>query len=195
MFEEFKKNFTPDPTRSDTTDASAHLSVQASGWNEFFAEFSGCSFNNGLYRTHTADSIQQWNEIVCIAFPEFLNRIMCFGYDWLGRHFALDLGRSTLGEPLVLMFEPGTGYALEIPANFVEFHETEIKIHKEECLAVGFYHEWLTAGNEALPHDQCAGYKVPLFLSGKDTIENLEQSDMEVYWVILGQVLQKVKEN
>ncbi|RVU35270.1 DUF1851 domain-containing protein [Hwanghaeella grinnelliae] len=169
------------------------MGINATGWNEFFAEFSGRSFNNGLYRTHSAGAIQEWNDIVCIAFPEFSNRIMCFGYDWLGRQFALDLRRGKSSEPSVLMFEPGTGYALDIEVNFVEFHESEVEIHKDECLAVGFYNEWLNAGNEPISHDKCAGYIVPLFLSGKDTIENLELSDMEVYWVVLGQVLQQVK--
>lgn len=193
MFEEFRKNFVLDETRSENEESIVSMGVNATGWNEFFPEFSGRSFNNGLYRTHSVGAIQEWNDIVCIAFPEFSNQIMCFGYDWLGRQFALDLRRGKSSEPSVLMFEPGTGYALDIEVNFVEFHESEVEVQKDACLAVRFYNEWLNAGNEPLSHDTCAGYIVPLFLSGKDTIENLELSDMEVYWVVLGQVLQQVK--
>ena len=36
-----------------------------------------------------------------------------------------------------------------------------------------------------LKHNECAGYKVPLFLNGDDVVDNLEISDMEVYWEIM----------
>lgn len=37
------------------------------------------------------------------------------------------------------------------------------------------------------PFDQCAGYRVPLFLGGDDAVANLEQSDIGVYWSLMGQ--------
>lgn len=42
-----------------------------------------------------------------------------------------------------------------------------------------------------IPHDKCVGYKVPLFLNGEDNISNLELSDIEVYWGIMGQMIAK----
>jgi hypothetical protein len=39
-----------------------------------------------------------------------------------------------------------------------------------------------------LSSSQCAGYKVPLFLGGKDSLENLEVIDLEVYWSLSGQL-------
>ncbi len=51
---------------------------------------------------------------------------------------------------------------------------------------LSFFNEWFEAnGNFVLPHNKCVGYKVPLFLNGEDDIENLEVSDMEVYWEIM----------
>lgn len=38
-------------------------------------------------------------------------------------------------------------------------------------------------------HNQCVGYKVPLFLNGQDDIDNRELSDMEVYWGLMGQMV------
>jgi hypothetical protein len=32
------------------------------------------------------------------------------------------------------------------------------------------------------------GYRVPLFLGGSDTLENLEVTDLDVYWTICGQL-------
>jgi hypothetical protein len=34
---------------------------------------------------------------------------------------------------------------------------------------------------------------VPLFLGGEDNIDNLELTDMEVYWYIIAQLISKTK--
>ena len=43
-------------------------------------------------------------------------------------------------------------------------------------------------GNK-IEYGRCAGYVIPLFLGGNDDITNLEDSDMEVYWNIMMQIL------
>lgn len=43
-------------------------------------------------------------------------------------------------------------------------------------------------GNK-IEYGRCAGYVIPLFLGGADDITNLEDSDMEVYWNIMTQIL------
>lgn len=168
-------------------------SVQAFGLEEFIYAFSGISFNNGLYRVHSVESIDIWNGIVGEAFPKFADRIYCFGYDWLGRQFALDAARLSAKEPLVLMFEPGTGEVLEMPVNFVQFHEDEIVNYANEALALDFYNSWLSSGYSPPSYNQCISYKKPLFLGGSDTLDNLEPMDLEVYWVLISQLLAKVR--
>ncbi|HIF6190235.1 TPA: T6SS immunity protein Tdi1 domain-containing protein [Vibrio parahaemolyticus] len=91
------------------------------------------------------------------------------------------------------MFEPGTGEALEIPVNFAQFHEDELVNYTNEALAVEFFSEWLATGNEPPASSQCVGYKKPLFLGGADIVANLELIDLEVYWGISGQLLEKVR--
>lgn len=167
--------------------------VQAFGLEEFFDAFSGGSFNNGLYRVHSVESIDFWNGIVGEAFPDFADRIYCFGYDWLGRQFALDLERLSAKEPLVLMLEPGTGEALEIPVNFLQFHEDEMVNYANEVLAVDFFNSWLSSGRKPPSHSQCISYKKPLYLGGSDTLDNLELMDLEVYWGLTSQLLAKVR--
>ena len=88
---------------------------------EFLEQCSGKSFLNGLYRIHFTADIPKWNDIVGRAFPKFANIIKVFGYDWLGRHFAIDSRNGT-----ILLLEPGTGEVLSISVNFVDFHNTEI---------------------------------------------------------------------
>ena len=87
---------------------------------------------------------------------------------------------------VVLIFEPGTGAILNTEEKFVDFHNNEITQYHDACLSSNFFNEWYQANNNLiLPHNKCAGYKIPLFLNGKDNIENLEVSDMEVYWEIM----------
>lgn len=192
MFEKFNSKYEEGKISEGAEFLPSDFSAKAVGLNEFFQNYSGSSFG-GLYRVHSVQNIEKWNQIVGEAFPDFKNRIFCFGFDWLGRQFALDKKRIESGEPLVLMLEPGTGEVLEIPVNFVQFHEVELVDYANEALAAEFFQEWLSDGNELPKLDQCVGYKKPLFLNGSDTIENLELTDLEVYWAISGQLLEKVR--
>lgn len=164
------------------------------GFNELLSNYQGTSFGQGLYRLHDYDSIEKWNKIVLEAFPEFKERIQCFGYDWLGRQFSLDRSRIVDGQPQILMFEPGTGEVLEIPCNFMQFHNDEIPNYNEACLASEFFNDWIGINNVKLTKKECAGYKVLLFLGGNDTADNLETSDMGVYWSICGQLINKTRD-
>lgn len=193
MYEKFLSKFKEDKPSGDTPASTFDFPVSATGLEELFSNFSGCSFNGGLYRIHAFQDLSKWNQYVSEAFPDFSERIFCFGCDWLGRHFALDSGRVEAEEPLILMLEPGSGEALEIPANFLQFHDDVLINQSNAALAVDFFYEWLSAGNASPKNDQCIGYKTPLFLGGSDTIENLEPTDLEVYWSICGQLLEKVR--
>lgn len=155
--------------------------------DDFLKTYGGKSFLNGLYRLYSTADAAKWNEIVGQGFPGYAGRISVFGYDWLGRIFAVNLKTGT-----VLLFEPGTGEVLDIPADFTDFHNVEIVEYHEDSLASRFFEEWFEANDHyVLPHDKCAGYKVPLFLNGEDGIGNLEVSDMEVYWGIMAQLISR----
>jgi len=163
------------------------------GAAEFLQNYAGTTFNNGLYRIHKVEDIPKWNAIVGKVFPEIADFIVCFSYDWLGRHFALDFRRKENDEPLIIILEPGTGDALEVPTTFRMFHEEELSEHQDAALSVDFFNQWRTNNSERLLNNQCVGYKVPLFIGGQDTMENLALGDMEVYWEICGQLLNKVR--
>ena len=58
--------------------------------------------------------------------------------------------------------------------------------YPQDSVAATFFNKWHEANDYyVLKYNQCAGYKVPLFLNGKDVMENLGISDMEVYWEIM----------
>lgn len=148
----------------------------------FRSKYQGMSFGDGIYRVFRGDAIEKWEEIISEGYPDFKSNFEPFAYDWLGRCFAVDLRKDSQGQ--ILMFEIGTADVLHIPCNFTEFHEEEIPLSHDACLASNFFNEWRDANGVSLQPDQCVGYKIPLFLGGIDTVDNLEVSDMEVYWYI-----------
>jgi hypothetical protein len=160
------------------------------GYTALMGSAAGCTFENGLYRLHSAETGPVGQADADAAFPPYAGRLSVFGFDWLGRQFALDFGRLKGGEPLVMMLEPGTGEALEIPAGFVDFHDEELVDYRDEALASEFFSAWAAAHPDAVPlsASQCVGYRVPLFLGGRDTLDNLDVTDLEVYWTITGQI-------
>ena len=167
------------------------ISSYSKGFKEFAELLSASSFNQGIYRTHAIADIPKWNNIIYEAFPAYSGKVVVFGYDWLGRHFALDQRRVNDGDMEVLLIEPGTGEALEIPVGIKEFHNVELVQYAADALAESFFRTWSESNERELKHTDCVGYKTPLFLSGKDEIENLEVTDMEVYWSLCGQILSK----
>ena len=192
MFEAFRQNF-PIGSRVAADAGRPVADTGLPGLNELLASFGGASFRQGLYRIIRAQDMPAWNARINLAFPETAGRITCFGYEWQGSVFAVDAERLEEGQPGVLLFEPGTGEALEIPANIQTFHDVLVIENADAALASSLFEDWLAAGGAQPAYDQCIGYKKPLFLGGEDDISNQELSDLEVYWHIMGQVIAKVK--
>lgn len=191
MFERFLAKFSlssRDQGAGEIWGDARLLAVQ--GYAELAERFAGCSFDEGLYRLHDAESGPRALAWITEAFPEYAARVRPFGYDWLGRQFAIDVGRRDGQEPLVLLVEPGTGEALEIPATFGAFHDEELVEYRDAALASHFYDAWSSHNRDALPlvASDCVGYRVPLFLGGSDTVDNLEVIDLGVYWSVCAQL-------
>ncbi|MHA6912633.1 T6SS immunity protein Tdi1 domain-containing protein [Ralstonia pseudosolanacearum] len=192
MFEKFSSSFHPDASpNGDVKNRIA--SCDSAELSDFLSRFGGSSFNNGLYRTLEVSNVRTWNAVIASAYSEFNGSINCFGFDWLGRIFALDSQRLVNNRPGVVMFEPGTGEALEIPCNLESFHEDELINYGDAALAGDFYLQWLNSGGGHPSYAQCVGYRRPLFLGGTDSIDNLELTDLDVYWTISAQLISKLR--
>jgi hypothetical protein len=157
-------------------------------------ESSTVSYLDGAYRLHRLQDVARFTAMAVEAFPELGGRIECFGADWLGCQFAIDRARILAGDPQVLLLEPGTGEALEIPAGTASFHERLLVEEADAVVAHSFYKEWLSIGGTRPGYYQCIGYKRPLFLGGQDDVANLEVADLEVYWSVSGQLLAQVRD-
>jgi hypothetical protein len=159
---------------------------------DFLYRFQGLSFKGGLYRVVDAARYGFANRFLSNAFPPFAKRVTPFAYDWLGRIFALGSTQGK-GKSLVLLFEPGSGEALEIPCTIDSFHDRELLEFGDDLLSMKYYSQWLAAGGKAPGLDECVGYGRPLFLGGQDSIENLEISDLDVYWSITAQLIDQLR--
>lgn len=142
----------------------------------------------GAYRRLTYAEIAAVNGEVFAAFPDFAGLSTIFGVDWLGRVFA---EQGDGGE--VLLLEPGTAEALEIPVDLEEFEASELVDNPDAALAWGFYQSWRNAGGAAPGPGQCIGYRKPLFLGGADTLDNLELADLSVYWSVTAQIIAQLR--
>jgi hypothetical protein len=150
-------------------------------------------FLDGAYRRHRDEDVERFTALAVELFPKFASRVRCFGADWLDRQFATDRGRIVNGSPQVLLLEPGSGEAFEIPVDAATFHETELLKYPNEVLEYLVFREWLEAGGARPAYDQCVSYKKPLFLGGEHEIANLAIGDLDVYWTICGQMLAQVR--
>ena len=164
--------------------------VEVDGYLELAESVAGCSFDNGLYRFHDATTGPVALGWIAVMFPEMAARVRPFGYDWLGRQFVVDSGRRADGQQLVAMLDPGTGQVFEIPAPFVAFHDEELVDYRNDALASDFFGQWAQANGALLPlgRDDCVGRRVPLFLGGSDAVDNLEVTDLDVYWTLHAQL-------
>ena len=123
MLTRFKEKFRKDEALSDVAGYPAPQGTSDASLRDFLRQFGGQSFNDGLYRVMSASVQDEADAFIAQALPGFAERTEAFAYDWLGRIFALDSDRMITGSRAVLMLEPGTSEALEIPCDLITFHE------------------------------------------------------------------------
>jgi len=155
----------------------------------FFDEFGGYSFDAGSYRVHNRTSSLFWTLVVSEFFKNKKRNIHCFGFDWLGRQYAIDIKK----DQMIYLFDPATAEFFELDQDLISFHNVDLVDFCEETLSLEEYRKWLNLGNEQLRFDQCIGFEVPLFLGGIDRLENYELTDMEVHWELSFQLYQKTR--
>ena len=170
-------------------DFSLELQAQGKQITRFMIDNAGRSFNQSLYRIFMPADISKWNKKVCKLFPDFENEVICFGFDWLGRIFALDKSRIQNKQMQVVLLDPSSAEAFEIPCDFNEFHNNELVNYAEQALAEEFYKEYLQQNNPQPGYNQCISYITPIFLGGDDYLHNLVCSDMEIYWEVCSEML------
>ncbi|MGW2560540.1 T6SS immunity protein Tdi1 domain-containing protein [Streptomyces sp. NPDC001514] len=188
MFQRFLESHPADDEVAAVGEAADSRLAGVEGFAQLVAMGAGRSFGQGIVRVHTAQGAARVSGLLADAFPEFADRVVPVAQDWLGRQYALDLARSTPAAACFLLFEPGTGEAFEVDADVLELFNSAFVDDPDTYLAADLHSEWLGTGSPRLEAHQCVGFKVPLFLGGEGSVENLEISDLEVYWSLCGQL-------
>ena len=180
MFEKFLKFF----GESDI------IKMSENPYNSFMTAFSGRQFGNGLLTAFLNGDINKWHANVYNAFPITQGEFILFGHDWLGNCLGIATDGQDKGN--VVIFEIGTGEILSTGYDFQTFLNNEVPNNSNASLSSTFYREWLNRKGAPVKYGRCIGYKIPLFMGGKDDITNLEDSDMDVYWNIISQVMTQI---
>lgn len=156
----------------------------------FLQTYGGVTFDKGLYRVHSFSGSLKWSLMIGEYFPEYMGRIYPFSYDWMGKQFCCDsTGR------MLLMFDPETGEVGEFQQTIPLLHNNDFASDKDGMLSSGLFKDLLL--KMSLPeigYGQCLTYKVPLFLGGKEEIDNYAVQDIEAYWQIQSQIYKQIKD-
>ena len=154
----------------------------------FTEAFSGKEFENGAFKVFKKEETEKWNNVVKEMFPNFSEQFLLFGYDWLGRFYA-----TNEAENIIFVFDPSTNDIMDLENAFALFINKTLLKNANDILALKLYKKYLKKNSKPL-FSNCVGYKVPLFLGGEDSLENFEESDMEVYWSISAQIIAQIRE-
>lgn len=189
MYQSFLQSFKSEISEAPI-DANSSKSVSNSLIENLFTECGGRNFSNGAYKIHTRGSSLHWTSMVCDFFPEYNGRIIPFGFDWMGRQFCADKHN----ENNIFMLDPATAEAFELSINVEVFHNRELVDDSDSYLDEAKFKQAVEKLHVArLEYSECIGYKIPLFLNGKDDLDNLEVADNEIYWEFQSQIHRQIK--
>lgn len=179
------------PANSDSNSRQVPASQASLALQQLFVECGGCSFGKGIYKIHSPKSSAKWRDIIEEYFPAYTGKITPFGFDWMGRQFCLVDGRD---EP-IFMFDCSTHEDFYVQQDLEKFHNYDLTEDREDTLSESTFERILKLlGQKEVQYNDCLGYKIPLFLGGKDDISNYENIDMDVYWTITCQLFDQVKD-
>ncbi len=149
------------------------------------------SYQRGLLRMlgpSTEPEIFAWNgpDGWRSSWPHRAGGLAVFAYDWQGRLYGLDCGRTIRGEPLVARRDPGDGSLRLSDSTFAEFIFDELVHFGDELLQTGLFERWVQSGGRTLAGTEVVGYVVPLFDGGTDSFTNMAVEPLEAYLERLG---------
>jgi hypothetical protein len=182
---------------ADTRNAPVPAALRKRVDDEFLFcldQLGGKTFNHGIYRVYRGDQLAAASKIVGEVFRAVQGEAIVFAYDWSGRQFAIDFTTLVDGKPTVDCFDLGCPDSFCTDLHILEFHNRALVKDADAALAEPFYNRWRKKHKDDIAPDKCVGYKVPLFVGGKDKVGNLALADMEVYPDFLAQAWNQVKD-
>lgn len=184
MFERFRSRFEiADGVGCSGEELLGMIDPLPDGLADLMIRWAGARVGGGLYRIHTPGEMSRMTRLADEVFPDLAGRALCFATDWLGREYAIDVGREAAnGEPMLLLLDPWSTSFVEIDSVFVDFHDDDLVEYGDDILAVGLFVAWFDAGGSMPGAGKCAGYRVPPRAGGADHPDNLETVAVEAPW-------------
>jgi hypothetical protein len=96
---------------------------------------------------------------------------MLWDMSGLADSFSLDYQRMNNDQPQILIYKLVQVKFYISQSNFYQFMKRSNRKNEDACFASSFFSEWYNGSKINLKHDQCVGYKVPLYLNGEDDLE------------------------
>lgn len=169
---------------------STFLKKKSEEFFDFIGSYVGRTYAFGLYRIHSRKSAIKWTSLLEQYYPEFKDRLLCFGYDWEGNMIAqrMDDDIST-----IMIFEIATGDYFEFEQTIRGFHEEDLVEYKEDTIHATKFQLCLShLSIKNLSRHECIAHRVSLLLGGEDTPVNIEITDLEVLWSLQQQIMDEI---
>lgn len=156
--------------------------VVARGW-------CGASFGGGLIRFHDAHSGPIARDNICAAFGLSPDEVGWVAFDWLGRQIGFVIPEG-MGVDVTMAVVADIGMGRLATAGGAEAFLDGVQSGTiADNLNQSAFAEFLAFARVGrLNFDQCVGFKHPPFLGGGGELSNLEVSDLDVYWTLMGQL-------
>ncbi len=181
MFERFRDRFEIDGgSGCSGEELLALIDPLPDGLADLMIRWAGAWVGGGLYRLHVPGEMPAMTALAHRAFPDVAERALCFAGDWLGRQYAVDIGREARdGQPLLLVLDPSAPAPIEVGSVFVEFHDDDLVEHGDEILSLDVFAAWLDAGGSMPPRGECVSRVEP---GGADHPGNLRTTTFLEAW-------------
>lgn len=88
------------------------------------------------------------------------------------------------------LFDIATGEDLKLEQPLCEFFNIELVEYEDETLGITEFNTW-NSNDVELNFNDVVGYKIPLWLGGKDDLSNYEIIEAEVNWEINRHLMNK----
>ena len=158
---------------------------QTSGdlYRDIITQLGGKTYGKGLISFFAPEEIPLWTENIKEAFPWFQRAFRPFAYDWQGCVHTAYITAG--GNEVPVIFNVGTDEIHYAPCTLQDYLDKMIPAHVDGTLAAGFFKKWSRHSKQSLKRNECVSYRIPLDYGGKDVFDNMEISDMDVYWTVL----------
>lgn len=190
MIDDFLKKYTPSSKIENSSEDYGLYSSLPNPFVELISKEGGTIFENGIFRIHTFESSLHWALLLERYFADNKRNVYPFAFDWMGRHFCINDKNN-----IIYMFDSAMFEVFTLDRSIDAFFNEDLVEDADDLLnATLFMNACQSLQIKELKFDRCIGYKVPLYLGGKDEISNWEILDMEVYWDFMHQIYIQVKD-